>query len=584
MKMTFRFDFASMNYYNEIDPKTCAWIRELIARGLVPNGEIDQRSIRDVQPSDLEGFSQCHFFAGILGWPLALQLAGVSADEPLWTGSCPCQPFSAAGKQLGQSDERHLWPEFFRLIRECRPQRIIGEQVSSAIRHGWLDGISADLEAEGYAVGAVVLAACSVGAPHIRQRLFWVAHAAGGQTDAANTLGLHAESGGGGGMGEPVEPGLEGYAGNGNNGDESRRQHEEPHGPASEAGSANLRLGHAESDEQRRNPISGDDRQREPSGGSGGASRGLGHTDISGSQGQHLSGEYAGKRSAGQAGVGLRYFGGDGVGQPSGGQWDDYDLIHFIDGKTRRIGTRLKWMADGIPAPLVSGRNQSDGEFQKENGVNYETAKADTGEVLQPLQKEDGEEKISKRIGGFDKLQPEEVLRSNLHGELDGRPDQSAIYSEQPASISEGEQECLRGMRTPQVRDKTLRSPQGRESNEQRSLKLEDALRFVPSAYAFAAQEGDTATITALQSVFSTGSLQRILRHTLVARSDAWKSPSCETIQRAWESGLLDSFMIVPLSPLVSKVPARVMRLKGYGNSIAPQLAAEFIRAAMKCE
>lgn len=115
-----------MNYYNEFDPNAAAWLRGLIEEGLIPPGEVDERSIKDVSPNDLRGFTQCHFFAGIGGWSLALQLAGWPADRPVWTGSCPCQPFSAAGKQRGKDDERHLWPEFYRLIRECRPALLSG--------------------------------------------------------------------------------------------------------------------------------------------------------------------------------------------------------------------------------------------------------------------------------------------------------------------------------------------------------------------------------------------------------------------------------------------------------------------------
>ena len=93
-----------MNYYNEWDPQAAAWLQELIAERLIPRGLVDERSITEVKAEDLEGFTQCHFFAGIGGWPLALQLAGVSHKTRLWTGSPPCQPFSAAGKQLGQFD------------------------------------------------------------------------------------------------------------------------------------------------------------------------------------------------------------------------------------------------------------------------------------------------------------------------------------------------------------------------------------------------------------------------------------------------------------------------------------------------
>jgi DNA (cytosine-5)-methyltransferase 1 len=164
-----------VNYYNEFDPKAAAWLRELIKAGHLPEGIVDERSITDIKPSELTGYTQCHFFAGIGGWSLALQLAGWPADRPVWTGSCPCQPFSAAGKHKGTTDERHLWPVFASLIAECRPPVVFGEQVPSAIGHQWLDGVCADMEKENYAVGAVVLGACAVGAPHRRQRLYWVA-------------------------------------------------------------------------------------------------------------------------------------------------------------------------------------------------------------------------------------------------------------------------------------------------------------------------------------------------------------------------------------------------------------------------
>ena len=166
-----------MNYYNDFDKKACAWLRELIKASVIPDGIVDDRSITDVTANDLRGFTQCHFFAGIGGWPRALQIAGWPADRKVWTGSCPCQPFSSAGKGDGKSDERHLWPSFARLIAECRPDVVFGEQVEGAIKHGWIDDLQADMEREDYAVGYAVLGAHSLGAPHIRQRLYWVANA-----------------------------------------------------------------------------------------------------------------------------------------------------------------------------------------------------------------------------------------------------------------------------------------------------------------------------------------------------------------------------------------------------------------------
>jgi DNA (cytosine-5)-methyltransferase 1 len=164
-------------YYNEIDPYAAQWLRNLIAEGLIAPGDVDERDVRMVRPDDLRPYTQCHFFAGIAGWSLALRLAGWPDDRPVWTGSCPCQPFSAAGKCKASGDERHLWPHWFELIRACRPPVIFGEQVEAAIGWGWLDLVYSDLEEEGYAVGAAVLPSCSVGAPHIRQRLWFVADA-----------------------------------------------------------------------------------------------------------------------------------------------------------------------------------------------------------------------------------------------------------------------------------------------------------------------------------------------------------------------------------------------------------------------
>lgn len=162
-------------YYNEHDPRAAAWLRELIHQGHIAPGEVDERSIEDVRPDDLRPYQQCHFFAGIGVWSLALRRADWPDDRRVWTGSCPCQPFSTAGKGNGFADERHLWPAWFQLIAQCRPARIYGEQVASRDGLAWLDLVLADLEGADYAAGAVDLCAAGFGAPHIRQRLYFVA-------------------------------------------------------------------------------------------------------------------------------------------------------------------------------------------------------------------------------------------------------------------------------------------------------------------------------------------------------------------------------------------------------------------------
>lgn len=164
-------------YYNEFEPFAAAWLRELIKEGVIADGEVDTRSIADVTGADLAGFTQCHFFAGIGGWSYALRLAGWPDDRPVWTGSCPCQPFSVAGKRKGKEDARDIWPLFGRLITERRPAIVFGEQVASQAGRIWFSGIRTDLEALGYSVGAADLSAAGVSAPHIRQRLYWMANA-----------------------------------------------------------------------------------------------------------------------------------------------------------------------------------------------------------------------------------------------------------------------------------------------------------------------------------------------------------------------------------------------------------------------
>jgi DNA (cytosine-5)-methyltransferase 1 len=164
-------------WYNENDPFCAQWLRNLMARGLIPQGHVDDRSIVDVEPADLAGFSECHFFAGLGGFARALELARWPAGREVWTGSCPCQPLSVAGRRLGHADQRHLWPAFFRLIAERKPAVVLGEQVASKDGREWLAAVRTDLEQLGYAVGAADLPAAGVGAPHRRQRLWFVADA-----------------------------------------------------------------------------------------------------------------------------------------------------------------------------------------------------------------------------------------------------------------------------------------------------------------------------------------------------------------------------------------------------------------------
>lgn len=207
-------------YYNEIDPYAAQWLRNLISAGHIAPGDVDERSIVDVSPDDLRGYTQHHFFAGIGVWSFSLRNAGRPDDRPVWTGSCPCQPFSAAGKKSGFDDERHLWPYWHHLVRVCRPAHVFGEQVASKDGLGWFDLVQADLEGEDYAVWPVDMCAAGVGAPHIRQRLWFVAESLE-HPKGDGRLERRAEPDRGGavsrrpslGLGDNDDAGLEGHTG-----------------------------------------------------------------------------------------------------------------------------------------------------------------------------------------------------------------------------------------------------------------------------------------------------------------------------------------------------------------------------------
>ena len=293
------------HYYNEFDPKAAAWLRELMRAGLIPAGHVDTRSIADVQPADLAGFVQCHFFAGIGGWPLALRLAGWPEDVPVWTGSCPCQPFSCAGKGLGTKDPRHLWPEFRRLIAECHPATVFGEQVASRAGREWLAGVFADLEGMAYAVAGADLCAAGVAAPHIRQRLYWVA-------DAADTVN----------------------AGGGRTKGRSRSDAQRKFGASRSIG----RLADAECDGGRADQPGREAQGRVADGRSGR----LGDADIN-----QFRTQVRPKTRNGAKARRMR--------EPdrSSSAWSAFDLLPCRDGKTRRIESGTFPLADGVPARVV---------------------------------------------------------------------------------------------------------------------------------------------------------------------------------------------------------------------------------------
>ena len=300
------------DFYNDIEPSACAWMGELMAGGHIPAGRIDNRSILDVRPTDLAGARRAHFFAGIGGWAEALRIAGWPDDEPVWTGSPPCQPFSAAGQRRGRDDDRHLGPAFVDLVRACKPRVLFGEQVASAEVVGrvaggakrgagaepawaWCDDLFVRLEAAGYACGAAVVPACSVGAPHIRARLFF------GAVRLADADDARLE-----GRREP----------------ERERAAERPAGPRGVAGG----LADPISAAVRRHPRD----PRSQAGTSGGETW---------AEDGHAAACASGARRPG----------------PTDGVWRDADWLGCQDGRWRPAQSSVQRVVDGLPGSVVPG-------------------------------------------------------------------------------------------------------------------------------------------------------------------------------------------------------------------------------------
>lgn len=308
-------NYQLMIYYNDNDPKSAAWLRTLIAKGFLPDGTVDERSIHEIKPDELRNYLQCHFFAGIGGWVLALRLAGWPDDQPVWTGSCPCQPFSVAGRGKGTADARHLWPVFRDLIRECRPPVVFGEQVAGKAGREWLTRVFADLEALAYRRAGADLCAAGVGAPHIRQRLWWVADAGCKRDERRGIFGELAGASGDA-QSEARQWQRSGDA-VGDSGTTGRVDN-----PASPRRDGSLCDAEREARDEARLRLSGE------ASGLGG----LGNATSNDERRHSLPGEH---------GQGFTFGG-------SGRPWDSFDLIPCTDGKTRRIEPGSSPLAHGV--------------------------------------------------------------------------------------------------------------------------------------------------------------------------------------------------------------------------------------------
>ena len=167
-------------YYNDIDPYCCKVLRARIADGLLPQGDVDETDIRSVSGDTLRRYQQLHLFAGIGGFPLGMRMAGFPEDISVITGGFPCQDVSVGGRQAGLNGQRStLWFEYYRIIRDLRPQWVLAENVCGILSNEsgrFFGRVLSDLANGGYHATWQVLCARDFGAPHLRQRVFIVAN------------------------------------------------------------------------------------------------------------------------------------------------------------------------------------------------------------------------------------------------------------------------------------------------------------------------------------------------------------------------------------------------------------------------
>lgn len=519
-----------MIYYNEFDPFSAAWLRLLIKNRHIPNGYVDERDIRDVKPSDLKGYAQCHFFAGVGGWSKALDLAGWPRDRPVWTGSCPCPPFSSAGK--GQTcpdcgskrnlphpsktgfficldcgcnrhaDERHLWPEFSRLIRECAPPTVFGEQVASKDGRTWLDVVQADLQNSRYATVGADICAAGVGAPQIRQRLWF------GAQRLVNGL----------------QSGLEGHAWHVEDFTKPERNDKVSGRPVASPGAsnglANANRGKCNgwSEITGRNHGFGHDARRAEGHSIDAAHRVTDRLDTTphrheGRERITTQERHGPCRNAIPA---MR----QPAASPTNGFWRDADWLYGRDEQWRPVESASQRMANGVSLVLGHLRPEDEREI-----VDATESNGTRAEILQALRNGNAPEAIWQSVGRCVSFQAATILLAVLceqswklgqvgNGGAQSRPPNGETYVQSLRAISTYD----------------ARTPQRWYPDKQRSEELRNIVSELSQ-----------------------------------------NSPSFrELVTILNDHGP---------SPLSIKSPARVGRLRGYGNAIVPQVAAEFIEA-----
>jgi DNA (cytosine-5)-methyltransferase 1 len=488
--------------YNEIEPFAAQWLRSLISAGHIAPGAVDERSISDLTPADVAGPGQRHFFAGIGGWSYALRLAGVPDDASVWTGSCPCQPFSAAGKRSGTSDPRHLWPAWFALIRECRPAIIFGEQVASKDGLAWLDLVFADLERCGYSVGAADLCAAGVGAPHIRQRLFFVAYADELTRGQGSALARWSDPRVAAARRCNERPGSGGSAGQLGNPDIHKTEHYRNAGKSARSRLRNVARGAVKAG-------------------------GLGNAGSNGNL-QH-DGELRGDEAQCQVRAA------DGNHAPiiagaTRGFWSNADWLPCIDGVSRPVEPIAQQMVDGSTESLGRIGTQL-AKSVEEEVIHAAGTENRAREAMLNLRRSLEAEAIRRAPGRLHSVSEAPVLLAFVR-ELE----------EQGWTFSQGS--SCSGAKVPQGSVRVLRHgetaaspPCGRGLDEQSAGESPDIMRVLSSVLA---------------------------RNTQAAWGETFDARARAT------------------HPLMVGAPARVGRLRGYGNAIVAEVAATFIEAALE--
>ena len=570
----YRLNSRPWAYYNDFEPSAVEWLRNLIAAGLIADGEVDARSILDVSASDLRGFRQCHFFAGVGGWSYALRLAGWKDEWAVWTGSPPCQPFSNAGRQKGQQDERHLAPHFAELIASGRPPFLFGEQVASAAVFGkaasaskrgaakepewaWIDDLSDRLEAAHYAVGASDIPAAGVGAPHIRQRCFF------GAVDLRFA----------GGLGDGGVAGPQGQRRHGGRGGEPGRDRAEPYGSARAAGLSG-RLGDSAGERW--------DRSGDPAGAAGRGcpqdcrdAGGLADSDRERRDGfdallQRGRQNEACAEAAGSGAAGGRP-------GPTNGFWGTADWLLCRDGKWRPVVASHVGLVNGLPGSLGPSCDYSRGDDQEKEAANGPSSETDPSEVLQELWKADGTSEDRRQNRRTGNVCETHLLQPRLHG--GGHGEGSLPEPEpQPGKGEQAHQGSVRSLR----RDGETACPsQGRGSFQQRPVELEDVVSALPSSLALAELHGRRRDAEALRALCAAICEIGAVPYAPDQAAKVWRSISREGQDRI-RLGFGHQWASYSFSPLSQGEPGRVMRLRGYGNAIVPQAAEHFICAFIR--